>query len=125
MFGWLKSLFNSDPAPRKISELEAKLYAPDGSRAVWGDVEFDAYEDGGWSLEIEIDHPTEKPSGPLELKINGVTVHTFDVSPRHETETKLNSLLGHTLAQAPEMGMTADVYSGGTMILSGTFQHDH
>ena len=124
MLNWLKTVFQYAPAPRKLQELEAKLSAPDGRRDLYGDIEFDSYEDGGWKLEIEIEHPQEKPEGPLEIRFDGMPVKAFDVARGPDTEVTYRSTHSD-LAKRPDARTKVDVYSASGVILSGVFVIDY
>ena len=123
MFDWLKRLLQGTPRARKIQELEAYLTASDGSR-MRGEVEFSAFDNGQWELDIEIDHPDGAPAGSMDLKIDGRSITTLTPGRFDETEHVLRSDRGDTLAVTPDVGMSVDVTISGGARLSGTFQLD-
>ncbi|MEL6324233.1 MAG: hypothetical protein AAGJ29_06400 [Pseudomonadota bacterium] len=123
MLNWLMRLFGTSPRARKIIDLEAHLDAVSGS-PLHGDIEFEAYDDGYWELEIEIDHPSGPPAGPLDVKIGGEVVITLVPSNGHETEHKLVSGRD-VIPLEPLAGMAVEVAGPDGQLLTGTLRADH
>ncbi|MEL7492323.1 MAG: hypothetical protein AAGJ73_16575, partial [Pseudomonadota bacterium] len=89
MLNWLKSLFASPPRAAKLLDLEAHLAAPDGG-SLHGDAEFEAWDDGRWEFEAELDHPGGAPAGPLEVFVDGVLIGEL-TTRGSESELKLRA----------------------------------
>ena len=125
MLNFLKQLFQGTPRARKTLDLEARLTAADGSR-MHGELEYEAYEDGSWELDIEVDHFSPAPAGPLSVRIDGTEVHALPVATnRHESEAELSSRRGDTLSAQPSAGSKADIIdANGTVLMSGVFARE-
>ena len=125
MMNFLKKLFQYEPRPTKVTDIEARLKAPDGGRMV-GELEYEVYDNGHWQLEIDIEHMGPAPDGPLDIRIDGRSVLSLPVSQRgNDTERKLKSSLGDTLDVTPEIGMSVEVRNATGILLSGTFAADY
>ncbi len=124
MLAFLKRIFQYEPRPVKVQEIEARLTATDGSR-LNGELEFEVYDDGNWELEIDIEHMGTRPDGPLDIRINGRSILTLPVSERgNDTEKKLKSRFGDTLAITPTPGMDVEIRNAMGILLHGTFGID-
>lgn len=122
MLNFLKQVFQGTPRARKTVDLEARLIAADGGQ-MHGELEYEAYEDGSWELDIEVDHFTPAPAGPLRVRIDGKEVYSLPVSTnRHESEAELSLKRGDTLLATPSVGSKAEIFDAhGTILMSGTF----
>lgn len=124
MLNWLKKVFQYEPRPVKVKEIEARLSATDGGH-LHGDIEFEEYEDGNWEFEVEIEHGRKPPEGPYDIRVNGQTVYSLPVDMRRdETEKKYGSKFGDTLSIQPDTGMQVEVHTPAGLVLSGVFVPD-
>lgn len=124
MLNWLKRVFQYEPAPKKIKDIEAHLSAANGG-FIHGDIEYEEYEDGNWELEIEIEHGRTPPEGPYDVRIAGKALNALPVDTRRdETEKKYFSKHGDTLPLTPDVGMSVEVHTPAGLLLSGTFGID-
>lgn len=126
MLNWLTKLFGGGaPRARKMLDLDARLSAADPASPLHGEAEYEAWEDGSWQFEVEVEGPdgTTAPAG-LVAMINGAEVGAL--SPRgDEAELKLSQRRGDTLAVFPEVGSTIEVRdASGAVLVSGMFQPD-
>ena len=125
MMNFLKKLFQSEPRPMKITNIEARLNAADGGR-MHGELEYEAYDNGQWELEIDIEHMGPAPNGPLDIRIDGRSLMSLPVSQRgNDTEVKLSSRRGDTLSVTPAIGMSVEVRNATGVLLTGTFAADY
>ncbi|MEL6473869.1 MAG: hypothetical protein AAFQ21_07265 [Pseudomonadota bacterium] len=123
MLNWLKSLFSGPPRARKRVDLDARLSAPDGG-PLHGEEEFEAYDDGRWSFEVEVEHGHGgAPAGPLEAYLNVTSLGTLSLRG-DESELKLFSDTG-ALPMEPAEGMAIDVRASGAIVVAGTFRRDY
>jgi len=123
MLDWLKKVTKYKPAPVKVAQFEARLSAPDGTTAVYGDIEFDTYEGGDWKLEIEIEHPKGAPESPFDIRFNGVSVAIIEADKGFDTE-KTFSTAYYDLVQHPMIGTKVEVHGPSGLLLTGTFVDD-
>jgi len=107
---------------RKIADLEARLVAAPG-KPLRGELECEAWENGDWKIDIEIDHPHEIPAGPWQIFVNGKKITEMQPSMRHETEKTMRSDRD-MLAFKLEPGMPVEVRNREGVMLSGTLQVD-
>lgn len=124
MLNWLMKLFGGAPQPRKMLDLEARLAPKDPVSPLHGEGEFEAWEDGSWRFEVEVEGPdgTPAPAG-LVAFIDGVDVGPL--TPRgDEAELKLSSRAGNTLATLPDAGSVLEVKGPAGEHLNGDFLHD-
>lgn len=122
MLSWLKSIFGGAPRAQKIVDLEAKLLPTEGY-VCDGDFECEAYDNGDWSIEIEVDHNGPAPEGPWRVLIDGRQITDMTPSARDETELHLRSgrdTLDFQLAE----GMTVELHDAQGVFLSGTLRRD-
>ena len=125
MMNFLKKLFQSEPRPMKITNIVARLNAADGGR-MHGELEYEAYDNGQWELEIDIEHMGPAPNGPLDIRIDGRSLMSLPVSQRgNDTEVKLSSRRGDTLSVTPAIGMSVEVRNATGVLLTGTFAADY
>lgn len=125
MLDWLKNLFwGGGGRPRKVLDVEAHLAAADPTSALHGDGEYEAWDDGSWSFEVEVEGPdgTQAPAG-ITAFVDGVEIGTL-VPRGDEAELKLSSRAGDTIAKTPAEGSTLEVRGPGGEQLSGTFRTD-
>jgi len=85
MLEWLKRVLQYEPRPVKIIDLEARLKDANGG-PMYGEIEYEEYEDGNWELEIEIEHARTKPEGPFNIRMNGKKIASIDASRGYDTE---------------------------------------
>ena len=124
MLNWLKRVIQYEPAPVKIKNIEARLAAANGGH-IYGDIEYEEYEDGNWELEVEIKHGRRPPEGPYTVNINGQTLCSLPVDTRRdETEKKFKSKFGDTLSVQPDIGMQVEVHTPAGPLLRGSFVPD-
>lgn len=125
MFNWLiKLLGGGQSRVRKVLELEARLVATDSLLALHGDGEYEAWEDGSWAFEVEVEatNGSAVPEG-LIAYIDGVEVGRL--MPRgDEAELKVSHRAGDSLAMFPDSGAKLEVKGVAGEHLSGTFHHD-
>jgi len=125
MLNWLmKILGGGQPQMRKLLDLEARLVAGDPASMLHGDGEYEAWEDGSWSFEVEVEGHDGSPAPQgLVAFIDGVEVGSL--TPRgDEAELKLSHRAGDTLAAFPDAGSTLEVKGPAGEHLSGAFHHD-
>ncbi|MEM8616817.1 MAG: hypothetical protein AAGF20_07760 [Pseudomonadota bacterium] len=122
MLDWLKSLFQSAPRPNKIIDLEAYL-SPAPGYTCTGDFECEAWDNGDWEIEIEVDHNGPAPDGPWSVQVNGIEITQMTPSARHETELTLRAGQ-NTLEFALKAGMSVELHGPNGLLLSGTLQKD-
>ncbi len=119
MLKWLKTVLQVEPAPRKTMELQAKLVPLDGQK-MFGEAEFEVYDNDGWELEAEVDFRGGQRPSPLIMYLNGKPV--LNLAPDHdESEGKLSSRRGDILGVVPSEGMPIEIKQAGETVLSGTF----
>lgn len=120
MLNWLKTVFQVEPAPTKTMELQAKLLPMDGQH-MFGEAEFEIYDNDGWELEAEVDFRGGQRPSPLIMYLSGKPV--LNLAPDHdESEGKLSSRRGDILGVVPTEGMPIEVKQAGQTVLSGTFE---
>lgn len=120
MLTWLKSLLREEPAPEKTMELQAKLLPTDGQH-MFGEAEFETYDNAGWELEAEVDFRNGERPSALIMYLKGQPV--LNLAPDHdESEGKLSSRRGDILGVTPTEGMPIEIKKAGETVLSGTFQ---
>lgn len=125
MLNWLKSLFGSGGGrPAKTVDIEAHLSAVDPASPLHGDAEFEAWEDGGWSFEAEVEGPDHGPPPPagLTVVIDGKLVGPLTLRG-DEAELKLRSGQG-VIPVVPAVGSTVEIHGPTGVLLTGTFQQD-
>lgn len=120
MLNWLKTSFRAKPAPQKTMELQAKLLPLNGQH-MFGEAEFEIYDNDGWELEAEVDFRGGQRPSPLIMYLSGKPV--LNLAPDHdESEGKLSSRHGDILGVVPTEGMAIEVKRAGQTVLSGTFE---
>jgi len=120
MLKWLQTVLHVEPAPRKIMELQAKL-VPLAGQKMFGEAEFEVYDNDGWELEAEVDFRGGQRPSPLIMYLNGKPV--LNLAPDHdESEGKLSSRRGDILGVVPAEGMPIEIKQAGQTVLSGTFE---
>ena len=120
MLSFLKSLFGVQPAPRKTMELQAKLL-PTNGQPMFGEAEFETYDNDGWELEAEVDFRNGERPSPMIMYLKGRPV--LNLSPDHdEAEGKLSSRRGDILGVTPTEGMPIEIKMAGETVLSGKFE---
>ncbi|MEO0878782.1 MAG: hypothetical protein AAFY22_03625 [Pseudomonadota bacterium] len=117
MFGLFKT------RARKTLELEARLSSPSGE-PIYGEIEFDEYNDGSWRLEIELKH-RETPlhmNGPIDVRVDGVAVGAIAAGPgvTYFRRSQRDGPLGIE----PQLGQRIEIVQGGSVIAAGEFEHD-
>lgn len=118
MLNLLKSLLAGAPRARKVLELEAKLLPVSGAN-LFGEAEFELYDDEGWEFEAEVDFRGGLTPAPMTLWLDGREFMTL--SPDHdESEGKLSSRRGDRLTILPKEGMQVDIKQAGNIMLQGT-----
>lgn len=106
----------------KVLNLEAKL-ACGRDRWVYGEVELDVFEGGGYRLEIELTAPGRRfPSG-LEMFVDGAFIGRFD-APHGRRNEFVRSDRDGPLGFAPRIGQTVDLRTDGETVVSGVFAPD-
>lgn len=120
MMNWLRTVFQYQPAPQKTMELQAKLLPVNGQH-LFGEVEFEVYDNEGWELEAEVDFRGGQRPCPLIMYLGGKPV--LNLTPDHdESEGKLSSRRGDILGVIPAEGMPIEIKRAGQTVLSGTFE---
>ena len=120
MLNWLKNILQYEPAPQKTMELQAKLLPVNGQH-MFGEAEFEIYDNDGWELEAEVDFRGGQRPRPLIMYLNGKPI--LNLVPDHdESEGKLTSRRGDILGVVPIEGMPIEVKQAGKTVLSGTFE---
>ena len=120
MLNWLKTVFQVEPAPQKTMELQAKLLPLNGQR-MFGEAEFETYDNDGWELEAEVDFRGGERPSPLIMYLGGKPI--LNLAPDHdESEGKLSSRRGDILGVVPAEGMPIEIKQAGQTVLSGTFE---
>ena len=120
MLNWLKSLLQVEPAPQKTMELQAKLLPTNGAH-MFGEAEFETYDNDGWELEAEVDFRNGERPAPLIMYLRGQPV--LNLAPDHdESEGKLSSRRGDILGVTPMEGMPIEIKMAGQTVLSGKFE---
>lgn len=120
MLNWLKTVLQVEPAPQKTLELQAKLLPTDGQR-MFGEAEFETYDNDGWELEAEVDFRGGQRPSALIMYLSGKPV--LNLAPDHdESEGKLSSRRGDILGVVPTEGMPIEIKQAGQIVLSGTFE---
>lgn len=120
MLNWLKTSFRAKPAPQKTMELQAKLLPLNGQH-MFGEAEFEIYDNDGWELEAEVDFRGGQRPSPLIMYLSGKPI--LNLAPDHdESEGKLSSRHGDILGVVPTEGMAIEVKRAGQTVLSGTFE---
>ncbi len=120
MLNWLKSVFRVEPPPTKTLELQAKLLPLDGLH-MFGEAEFETYDNDGWELEAEVEFRGGQRPSPLIMYLNGKPVS--NLAPDHdESEGKLSSRHGDILCVVPTEGMPIEIKRAGQTVLSGKFE---
>ena len=95
MMNWLKTVFQYQPAPKKTLELQAKLLPIKGQN-LFGEAEFEVYDNDGWELEAEVDFRGGQRPCALIMYLGGKPV--LNLAPDHdESEGKLSSRRGDIL----------------------------
>lgn len=125
MLNWLMKLIGGgQPQVRKMLDLEARLVPGDPASRLHGDGEYEAWEDGSWSFEVEVESPdgTQAPQG-LVAYIDGVEIGPL-IPRGDEAQLKLSHRAGDALATFPEVGSTLEVRGPSGEQLSGAFHHD-
>ncbi|MEO1552752.1 MAG: hypothetical protein AAFR82_02365 [Pseudomonadota bacterium] len=120
MINLLKSLFQIEPAPQKTMELQAKLLPINGAH-LFGEAEYETYDNDGWELEAEVDFRNGERPSPLIMYLSGQPV--LNLAPDHdESEGKLSSRRGDILGVTPKEGMPIEIKMAGQTVLSGKFE---
>ncbi|MEM7460164.1 MAG: hypothetical protein AAF331_11915 [Pseudomonadota bacterium] len=120
MLNWLKSILQVEPAPQKTMELQAKLLPTNGAH-LFGEAEFETYDNDGWELEAEVDFRNGERPTPLIMYLKGKPV--LNLAPDHdESEGKLSSRRGDILGVTPLEGMPIEIKMAGETVLSGKFE---
>ena len=122
MLEWLKRVTQYEPRPTKIIDIEAKLKDANGG-PMYGEIEYEQYEDGNWELEIEIEHANTQPEGPFDIRLNGKPIASVPVSLRgFDTEKRFTSKAGDTLHTVPNIGAVIEVRTPTGILLTGSFE---
>ena len=120
MLNWLKSLLHVEPAPQKTMELQAKLLPTNGAH-LFGEAEFETYDNDGWELEAEVDFRNGERPSPMIMYLRGQPdLHL--ATDNDETEGKLSSRRRDILGVTPTEGMPIEIKMAGETVLSGTFE---
>ena len=125
MLNWLKSLFGGGAnRPVKTVDIEARLIAVDPASRLHGEAEFEAWADGRWSFEAEVESPDGGPPVPIGLVVHVDGVMIGPLTNRgDEAELKLRSDTGDA-AQMPKVGSSVEVHGPNGLLLSGMFHQD-
>lgn len=119
MLNWLKSVVSGSASARPVTELAAKLLPIDNHR-LFGEAEFEVYQDQSWSLEVEVEFRNGQRARPLCVHVEGQPM--LKLCPDlDESEGKLSSRRGDDLPLMIEAGMQIDVRQDGIIVLSGRF----
>jgi len=121
MLNWLKTLLQVEPAPQKTMELQAKLLPTNGAH-LFGEAEFETYDNDGWELEAEVDFRNGERPSPLIMYLKGQPVLNLTPDDYDESEGKLSSRRGDILGVVPSEGMPIEIRRDGETVLSGTFE---
>jgi hypothetical protein len=122
MLNLLRSIFQPKPRAQKLVDLEARL-SPASGYTCSGDLECEAWDNGNWEIEIEVDHNGPAPEGPWRVLVDAREITTMTPSARHETEVKLRNGQ-HNLEFALEAGMQVEIHGPSGLMLSGTLHPD-
>ena len=121
MLNWLKNILQYAPAPQKTMELQAKLLPVTGQH-MFGEAEFEIYDNDGWELEAEVDFRGGQRPRQLIMYLSGKPI--LNLVPDHdEAEGKLTSRRGDILGVVPTAGMPIEIKQAGQTVLTGTFEH--
>lgn len=123
MLNLLRSIFQPKPRAQKLIDLEARL-APATGYTCTGDFECEAWDNGHWEIEVEVDHNGSAPDGPWHVRVDNKEITVMTPSARHETEVKLRAGRDN-LAFALEAGMKVEIHGPSGLMLSGTLHPDH
>lgn len=123
MLNLIRKLFSS--GPRKVLDIEAKMTSQ--QEGLYGEAEFEGYEDGSFGFELEVKHHGHTLTGPLSVFIDNIQIGTLDVhNGRSETEINLSSHRGDMLVEYPDIGRNIHITDAiGNMLMGGSFQPDY
>lgn len=122
MLDFLKNMFGGKKAA-KTADLEAVLTSSIPG-VLKGEAEFEAYNDGSWELEVEVEKEAGAAlAGPITVHIDGQQIGELAFRGK-EAELKLKSGRD-TLSRAIASGTLIEVHgAAGAKLLSGTFAPD-
>ena len=108
--------------PNKVVDIEAELASTLTPRAS-GEVEYRAYDDDSWYLDVELEHHKHSFEGPFDLRLNGLSVLSLEPGVS-ETKFKTHSKTGDAMPNAPKLKDLLEVVHNGQVIFAGRFVRD-